>query len=493
MVNFSELRTEEDRASRRAVWLVLAFAAAIRFYSLAGKQLWLDEIIQAIHSAPQLSLGEVLRGVMADRGAAPLDYLIQHYLTRLVPPSEFTLRLPAALFGTVTIALLYRLLRILLDRQIAFVAAALYAVYPLHHHYSQEGRPYALFTLLTVCAYLCFWKLLTSGRWPDWLGYGVVTTAMLYSHYYGVFVVFSQVVFSCLLLSGGVWRTLPGVRKVDYRFLASLLGTAGVAAALFSPWPIFGARTIFGYEPEPVHFGYKLALSFVQELGDGSFPLSLILLSLAVWGAKRLWAEQRLGHLALLLCWGLLPVPLLFLLLYVKDYFFAIRQFLFLTPAMLALSSLGVVSLAERLQGADGRRKRQVITRLTLGVGAVSLLVIGLHIPDRREDLRGAGQFLTQNVLPGDAVVAPEIDGVLAYYFPQMGQHVQPPSALPELTDTAANRTVFVVGTAHMSAASKQLVDAALQKTSSRRAIALRDVEIIEIGNRVRNPAPSGR
>jgi uncharacterized membrane protein len=264
MISLSKSQIEEPGADRRAFWLVLAFAAAIRFFSLGGKQLWLDEIIQAIHSAPQLSLREVLRGVMDDRGAAPLDYIVQHYLTRIMPPSEFTLRLQAAVFGTLTIALLYWLVRLLLGRRVAIVASVLYAVYPLHHHYSQEGRPYALFTLLTVCSYLCFWKVLTAGRRRDWIAYGAVTTVMLYSHYYGVFVVFSQGAFSCLLLSGRLRRTLPKVRKVDYRFLVSLAATSAIAAALFSPWPIYAARTIFGYEPEPVIFNYKLALSFIQ-------------------------------------------------------------------------------------------------------------------------------------------------------------------------------------------------------------------------------------
>src|SRR5712675_2373699 len=156
----SKENTVSNGAEGRYFWIILGLAAAIRFYDLGGKQLWLDEIIQAIHSSPQLSFSAVLRGVTDDRGAAPLDYLIQHYVSSALGKSEFVLRLHAAIFGVATVAAIYYLSRMLLGSPAALMSAGLYAVYPLHHHYSQEGRPYALFALLTVCSYLTFWETL---------------------------------------------------------------------------------------------------------------------------------------------------------------------------------------------------------------------------------------------------------------------------------------------------------------------------------------------
>src|SRR5262249_2835791 len=124
---------------KHTFWLViLPVAAFLRIYQLGGKQLWLDELIQAMDAS--LSRGEdVLRAVRAGIGAVPLDFLVEHYVIMALGRSEFSVRLHAALFGVLTLIVLYYLTRGLFDERTAKTAACLYAVYPLHHHYSQEG------------------------------------------------------------------------------------------------------------------------------------------------------------------------------------------------------------------------------------------------------------------------------------------------------------------------------------------------------------------
>src|SRR6266481_1261580 len=67
-------------------WFVLIFGALIRFCGLGHKQLWLDELIQAVRSSPSSLMG-VLKSVADDRAQAPLDYIIQHYLANLLGQS----------------------------------------------------------------------------------------------------------------------------------------------------------------------------------------------------------------------------------------------------------------------------------------------------------------------------------------------------------------------------------------------------------------------
>jgi mannosyltransferase len=483
MPTLSQEPTANSGVEARYFWAILGIAAAIRFYNLGGKQLWVDEIIQAIHSSPQLSLAGVLRSVTDDRGATPLDYIIQHYVSAALGQSEFILRLPAAVFGIVTIAAIYFLFRTVLGSRAAVLSAGLYAVYPLHHHYSQEGRPYALFTLLTVCSYLTFCKTLERGRSRDWLLYGVTNTALLYSQYFGMFVLASQLLFSMTMLSGRVSDSWPLSRKIGFPFLAAQMGILTASALLFVPWLVFGIHTISGYAPQPVHFGFKLFLSFIQGLGDGSHPLAWILILLAVLGARKLMAEKRYALLSLLLCWCVMPVPLIFLLLWIKEYFFAIRHFLFITPALFALVSLGIGQVSEMLAA---RYAKAVTARAAVAlVVCVSLLVIGLHVPDRREDLRGAGTYLNQNVRVGDQVIAPAIDGVLSYYFPQIGAHSRPSDILATPNGMAGSGgNTFIVETAYLPASDRQIIESGLGDFPSKRQIHFRDVEIIEVANR---------
>jgi uncharacterized membrane protein len=409
----------------RSFWLVLIFGALIRFSGLGHKQLWLDELIQAVRSSPSSFLG-VLKSVADDRAQAPLDYVIQHYLARILGQSEFALRFHAALFGTLTILVLYHLVRSVFDERVALITSILYAVYPLHHTYSQESRPYALFTLLTVCSYLLFWHLLSGGKGNTWLTYVVVNTLLFYANYFGMFVIFSQLVLVCTLLAPRVSESLPEIRKVRLAFAFKLLAAVAVSIALFTPWIVMGIGTNLVYSPLPEHFGFKLFLRFVKELSDRSFPLSIVLIAFAILGVLKLRAEIRFGHLSFLLCWFLLPIPFIFLLLYIEDYFFAIRQVLFATPALFMLISLGILYLSEIAAEAKGIREANVVRSAVALVGLMSITQIGLHFPDRREDLKGTGQFLKQNMSAGDVVIAPGLGNVLSFYFPEIYTHLQP-------------------------------------------------------------------
>lgn len=113
--------------------LILPVATALRIGKLGGKQLWVDEIIQALDSSHS-TIKEILLAARSEIAAAPLDLLIQHYAIILLGRSEFSLRLHAAIFGILTVATLYYITRVLLGNPVATIASLLYALYPLHHH-----------------------------------------------------------------------------------------------------------------------------------------------------------------------------------------------------------------------------------------------------------------------------------------------------------------------------------------------------------------------
>jgi len=463
--------------------LLLAFAAALRLYDLGGKQLWVDEIMQAMATSPRLSLLEVLRAATGHVGMAPLDYIIQHYVAVALGTSEFALRLPAAVFGTATVAAVYCLFRKLLDSRVAFLCAALYAVYPLHHHYSQAGRPYALFVLLTVLSWLAYCRVLEHGSRSNWILYAAANTVLLYSQYFGMFVLASQALTSLAMLSPRLRDSSPFSRKIDLRFLVIQTFAIVASAALLAPWVVYAIGGIRGTPSMPAQFGPRLALSFIQELGDGSHPLAWILIFLAVLGARKLEREKSHGLLWLLLIWLIMPIPLIFFLLWLRDYFFAIRHFLFITPALFALVSLGITDLSEQWISVTSRQR---VKWATAGIVAgISLLVIGLHVPDTREDFRGAAQYLSQNVAPGDIVIAPHIEGILSYYYPRILEHVQPLAALTNRPrDASSGAKIILVDTAYMPVADRQFVQSALRTVPARETIHLQKVEIAEVSSR---------
>lgn len=475
-------RVETTRLRSVALPIVFLVAAFIRFYNLGEKQLWLDEIIQVIHSTPG-DLTELLLAVTEDRGAAPLDYLVQHVFITLLGTTEVTARLHAAIFGSLTVVAIYFFVRKIFDRDTAFLTALLYAVYPLHHHYSQEGRPYALFTFLTVCAFITFLNVLQREGKKYWVFHTLILVLLFYASYYGVFVIFAQLVFLGTLLIPRVQGSTSFRRQTDPNLIAKFVLSSAVAFACFVPWIVFGLKTIYGYETAPETFDLQLIVRLIRELSDRSLPLSILLIVLAAFGVRHLIKQQQYASLSLLLCWALLPLPLIFLLLWTREYFFAIRQILFMTPALYILVAVGIFYLAE----IPARRREQhrfaVTAAITTLIVAISAVVIWLHIPDRNADFKSVSSFLEQNASPGDRVIAPVIHDVLGYYFPEIQNHSEDASKNLPL---AAGQKIFIVESEYMKGADRDHVQQL--KTNQNYVVEqifdFRDVRVVQLRSR---------
>jgi len=466
------------RAEKYLVVTIIAVAAFLRFYRLGEKQLWLDELLQVIHSSPQ-RLGQLLLAVTEDRGATPLDYLIQHFFVAVLGHSESAVRFHAALFGTLSVGVLYLLTRELFDIRTARLAALLYAVYPLHHHYSQEGRPYALFTFLTLCSYLAFYKLLTKNNLMRQISFALITTALLYASYFGFWVIVSQIVMLGLLRRETIRESFTKDPKIgSFKvFIPAIL----VSLMLFAPWPILASRTIYGYQTSPWKLNWEVLPLVVREISDRSYPLSLMLILLAAFGAFKAVDEKR-GQLVLLLCWFLLPIPLIILTVWYQEYFFAIRQILFTTPALYILVARGILSVPELFPvSGTARWVARILPLSTILI--TSLVVIALHLPDKRADLKGVATFLNERTTDQDVIVAPGISDFLGYYVPRLNTRFRNVSTL-SVTESLNGKKVFIVDSRYTSAEERRLTAQLVNliDSSKTRKFDFRgDIQVVEV------------
>jgi len=247
---------------------ILALAALLRFLGLGVKQLWLDEILQLLHSSPDTVRG-ILEGVARDRGGAPLDYLIQHlFITNLPGPIEWTARVHAAVFGVLAVYLIFVLCQTLFHNpRWSLLSALLLCFYPFHHHYSQEGRPYSLFLLLILILYLILFRILKKNQRRLWILFAITALLAFYTHAYTAIALFGQL----LILGYYQWLRREKVAEVLSRGLL-FLSCALLAAAAYVPWLRFSYSNAKGDSPP----GSVLRLFFemIKGLGDGSYPLA---------------------------------------------------------------------------------------------------------------------------------------------------------------------------------------------------------------------------
>jgi uncharacterized membrane protein len=410
---------------------IIALAAMLRFWGLGFKQLWLDEIVQLLHSRPD-SLRGILKGVAQDYGAAPLDYLIQHvFVSNFQGAIERTARFHAALFGVLAILMIYLVCQALFNNQrFSLLSSLLLCFYPFHHHYSQEGRPYSLFMFLTLVLYLVFIRALKKNIWYLWASFATVAVLTFYTHAYASLVLLGQFIFLIYhqTLKREDWSAAL-LRGAFFSFCGAL------AAAVYLPWlrySFFNAKGI-----APPGNGFRLFLELIKGLGDGSYPLAAALILCATAGVYHLRKTQRSLELGALLIWLLTPFPLVLAILIWRNYFFASRQLIFIAPALLILAAIGADSLKQRI--ARWYFSPEIILIL------VSIVVIALHYRDNRDDLRAAGQFLKKSAGQGVAVISPSLTYTLTFYFPDIYKYSADDLPVQDLTQArGASRILYV-------------------------------------------------
>jgi mannosyltransferase len=252
------------RWARLGLLAIILLALAVRVDRLASQSLWYDEAVTAQVAAQ----GPVeLTRWTADDIQPPLYYYVVAGWTRIAGRSEWALRFPSVFFGVLTIPLLWATARRLFGsrgrgawgRWAALAAALLAAVSSLYVYYSQEARMYtqlvflgalAGYTLLRAAesygdesaavehakeakraGFLGWLRALVANRW---LPFVLVSAAVLYTHYFGIFLLLAYGV--CLLIAWGpaaLWEPTSEV----YRHRLSGATLAGVAVlALYAPW-----------------------------------------------------------------------------------------------------------------------------------------------------------------------------------------------------------------------------------------------------------------
>lgn len=142
-----------------SVVIAIAVGLTLRWWNLGGESLWFDEAYTAW--AASLPVGRLIEVVRVDN-SPPLYYLLMNGWTRVFGDSEFALRAPSALAGSIALLITPWVVRRLFDNPAVEVAAtALAAVSFLQLRYAHEARCYEMLGLLAL---LVLWAL---PRWCE--------------------------------------------------------------------------------------------------------------------------------------------------------------------------------------------------------------------------------------------------------------------------------------------------------------------------------------
>ncbi|WP_027191005.1 glycosyltransferase family 39 protein [Fundidesulfovibrio putealis] len=212
--------------------IVVCVAAALRLAWLESIPLWWDEFVTL--GRARLPLGELWQSLSFQGpsdssldSSPPLLHAIVHYALELGSATETWVKLPSAVFGTLTVLVLYPLGTRLYRGRAGLFASALLALSLYHIHYSREARPYSLYLLLGVTSLWLLLRALEKNRFPDWAAYALAAAATLYSSYLGGASLAAQAGYVLML---GLARQLPA------RTFLAALGAFAATALAYAPW-----------------------------------------------------------------------------------------------------------------------------------------------------------------------------------------------------------------------------------------------------------------
>lgn len=230
----------QQPAESRSVFYVLAIvltAFLLRVFMLGSQSLWLDEAI--IYSQTKAaSVAEVYSNVMHQEGhIGPLYHILNYLSCRAFGYSEWAMRLPSAIYGTLSVLLIYLIARSLWNDKVALLSCLFLAISPLHVWYSQEARMYSLWVMLTLATILVFIKMLDKKSPYLWLLLTLCVSLSFWTYLNSVFVCLGLGLY--LLISSGKHKLRWPAYALSI-FVAGATYLPGIMALLNKPAIVVG-------------------------------------------------------------------------------------------------------------------------------------------------------------------------------------------------------------------------------------------------------------
>ena len=428
-----------------AQWLALAVvllaAVLFRVHDLSRTSISLDEAVS--WKQARLPFFEMLSATAHDN-YPPLHNLILHITIALFGDSELALRAPSALFGIATVGLIGMLGTVLWGRTTGLLAALFLAMSGYHVWYSTEARMYSLFAFTSTLFVYMVVQLACRPKWTTVAGCAAAGTALLYTHFYGIFVFVGVGVFVFFALA----RQAAWMRTSRVEWLIA----QAVPIIVFLPWAIIlvhrTRRVLLKgfWIPDPTG---EFVLQSLAKLAGGEITLIIIsvLAFLSVMNLGRgTHGSDRLVHrpqpdwqIGIVLTWLITP--------FIGGYLFSIvgkpilldRYLICALPAGVLLAARGCTTLASH---------KLIFTLAVACVVFAAVPNLNYQAFFRlRPDVRAAMQEFAAQYRPSDKVIFVEHVQIPSQYY-YRNSIVDSMSVQPEelsLTEIEASRLWIII------------------------------------------------
>lgn len=390
-----------------AIILVVSFI--VRVYGLGRENIWTDEGVTIYNSHKS-----VYHNIEWSVGFAyfPLYHIISSGWEKISGLSEFSVRFPSVLFGTLSVFLIYEIAALLFNKKIGLYSAAIMALSPFNVYYSQEARVYSFFLLLSLLSIYHYIKYAKSLRTKDLGYYFIYSLLILMSHAAAIFILVFQNIHYFAFVRKNLKRWIFVQFSIFALFLPLLFLILGRVAELSDylivpkPGIITLLRTFYIFSAGST---YKLSALIFGSIISLIFGVLLLKSALIIANHIIKKDSQKISDAAFVALWLTMPIIFVVIQSYALDSFYFERYAIASSASLYILISIAANSLKKRAQ-------RIVMAAIVLL--SLSLLYIDFMTSDKGE-WKDIAKYIRQNKGPKDALIlhVPNSIYPFVYYY----------------------------------------------------------------------------
>ncbi len=187
------------------LFFVLNFFLKILFVS--AKDIAMDEPFSIYYS--QMDLASIFTMLKTENNP-PLHFLLLHFWIKAFGISPLSVRFLSVLFSALTAPVIYLIGQKFFSKQTGLIAGLIFTLSFFHMYFSHEARAYPIFVFLTSLSLYYFLSVVNRPEtWKPYLALLIVNVLLVYSHYFGFFVVATE--FVCIFFAGNfsrIWKKM---------------------------------------------------------------------------------------------------------------------------------------------------------------------------------------------------------------------------------------------------------------------------------------------
>ena len=414
--NLNILRS--SKATHRLLLSLTGVAFLLRIATLSSQSLWRDEVDAIRFSS--WPLRALLTGLFQTGHNGPLYFLLLRSWRNLTGDSEFALRFPSAVFGTLMVPLGYVLARQMgFSRRSGLLVSLLLATSPYLIWYGQEAKMYAILLVVVTVAMIAYLRALADGERRWWVVFVLATSLSFYLH-----------ILSPLML--GVYGVVALIRWADVRrhwrawTISMACLTLPYLPLVIWQLPVLMRGGNLGHPFYPLRREINILLQLysgglIRSLGIMPILLFvfLFLCGLVIINPRATSEGVTWSRRLVLAGWTLIP-PLAVYIVSLRVPVFEDRYLIYITPAFYLVVVLGIVLI---------RYHSRRLAALCLGL-VLAVNLIGIWQQQRqpiKADFRAAAEYLIEQPRRPAVIMfqMPYLQYTFGYYYPYKYQLIE--------------------------------------------------------------------